>query len=326
MKTLKTLLFFLLVSTLTYGQIKIDGGIGGSNSCGSCNDSNNDITVVDNDTFRSRYAQAYWWEICAGNATIVGSNTSRNVNISCVSGQTSTIKLTRFYNGNCIESCETFTCAGGGGGECQASIKDIWCNVNNGPNSSLYPTLIDSEVYLSNPFPNSASGYARWNPNYLNGQQAAGGVFGNLAANANNVVFPSQFYVNISAQTTTNPSGFYVPMVVHYVDNVTGAECTVTLNPLIDEPCGSIGPARTSLVKEEIKLYPNPIKKGSQVSFEGLNINDIELIEVVDFKANILQSLKPKSNSFNVAKLETGLYFVRFKTKNGIIQKRLVIE
>lgn len=326
MKKLNILLFFILTSSIAFSQIKPGGGIS-TNNCGSCNDSNNDITSVDSDTFRARYAHAYWWEICNGNATIVGSNKSRNVNISGVNGQTSTIKLTRFYNGNCIESCETFTFTSGSGGTppCTASVYDIWCNENNGPNSQNYPTLISSQVYLTNPFPNAASGYVRWNASLLDGQQDAGGTFGNLPANASNVLFPSQFYVNISAQTTNWPGGFYVPMQVYYKDKVTGAECTVNLNPLIDEPCGAHqGQQRNINIENEIKIYPNPIKSNQNLKIE--NIENIIRIEILDMFGKIKKAIKTKTNNIKLDNLDSGIYFIKFYKSDGIEQKKIIIQ
>ncbi|WP_367180679.1 T9SS type A sorting domain-containing protein [uncultured Psychroserpens sp.] len=218
------------------------------------------------------------------------------------------------------DACEDITVEG-----CEASVDDIWCNVNNGPNSATYPTLINSEVLLTNPFSNPASGYVRWNDAYLNGQQAAGGVFGNLAVGAQNLLFPSQFYVNISTQTTNWPSGFYVPMEVKYVDNVTGAECYVTLNPLITDPCDSIGQQRDHS-EDGIKVYPNPTNSKSDIKFEGIDLNDINSIEVLDLRGNSKSKTNPSTNTLRLKNLAPGMYVIKFDTKDGVKLKKIIVE
>lgn len=101
-KKLLLVMLFLLGGIISHGQ------------CTNCTDSSNTITQNSNGDFVASSAQAYFWEICEGNATIQGSNTSQTVNVSCSSG-TFKIKVTRFINGNCIEACETYTCGGSNG-------------------------------------------------------------------------------------------------------------------------------------------------------------------------------------------------------------------
>ena len=91
-KKLFFLLSLLFFSLLSHSQ------------CTDCNDSANNITYSGNGIFTSSDAQAYFWEICEGNAFINGSNTGQTVKVSCRTKFK--IKVTRFVNGNCIESCE----------------------------------------------------------------------------------------------------------------------------------------------------------------------------------------------------------------------------
>ena len=220
------------------------------------------------------------------------------------------------------DACED---TGTGTEDCEASVAGIWCNANNGPNSAMYPTLINSEVLLTNPFSHTASGYVRWNDDYLDGQQAAGGVFGNLAVGAENLLFPSQFYVNISTQTTNWPSGFYVPMEVKYVDNVTGDECYVTLNPLIDEPCDSIGQQRDNAA-DGIKVYPNPVKSKSDIKFDGIDLDEINSIEVLDIRGQSKSKINPTTNTLSLKNLAPGMYVIKFDTKDGVKMKKVIVE
>lgn len=81
--------------------------------CLDCSDDANVITYNGNGTFTASTAQAYFWEICEGDATIVGSNTLRTITVNCNSTGPFKVKVTRFTNGNCIESCEAYRCSNG---------------------------------------------------------------------------------------------------------------------------------------------------------------------------------------------------------------------
>jgi len=97
------LLFFILV-LISINQINAQ--------CDGC--SFDSIISFDGDNiFSAEYAQAYYWEICDGTATISGANTGSSVTINCNSNGNSTLKVTRFENGQCIESCLEFICIGG---------------------------------------------------------------------------------------------------------------------------------------------------------------------------------------------------------------------
>lgn len=101
MKTKLIFFLFLFSIIITNGQTR--------STCEGCNDLGDNITQLENNTISSTSAQAYYWEICDGDATINGSNTGQTVSINSESNQNFTIKLIRFINGVCIESCETFT-------------------------------------------------------------------------------------------------------------------------------------------------------------------------------------------------------------------------
>jgi len=98
----KMLIFFsLLLSLSTISQAQ----------CDSCAIDTTTIQYIGNHQYQSATAQAYFWEICQGGATISGSNKEQQVTISC--GDTSglsTLRLTRFQNGQCLKSCVKVKC------------------------------------------------------------------------------------------------------------------------------------------------------------------------------------------------------------------------
>lgn len=287
-------------------------------SCTSCTDSSKSITNNNNNTFTAASAQAYYWEICSGNATIIGSNTSKTVTVNC-SGKGNKIRLIRFQNGNCYESCKIFSCGIGtpGGTTCSGNIRSIWCSSYNGTGG--YNTMINSNANTTNPFSNTASVTVKWNPNYFNGLQLAGGNY--LLSAGESRIIPSQFAINAS---NNSPSGFYVPMIIKYKDLTTGEECTVNLNPLVSGDCSG-APMRTQQPK--IKIHPNPNNSGHKINFNGVDLKSIKSIEVFNNRGeNVTKINKPNSKSINSKKLDKGLYFIKFNLKNETITKKLIIE
>lgn len=304
-KILFTFLFFIVFYSNT-----------GAQTCTTCIDSNNSITNNNNNTFTATTAQAYYWEVCSGNATIVGSNTSRTVTVSGT--KTSKIKVTRFLNGNCYESCEIFTISPNNDYDCTARLRSIWCSNYTGTGN--YNIYINARVDGRNPFNSRAKVTVKWNPQYINGLQAAGGLSYMEARESK--ILPSQFAVNVNTNSST---GFYIPMIVEYTELSTGTKCRVDLNPFVSNNC-DLGPMRISNNKD-IKLHPNPNNSGYEVSFNGVDLKSIKSIEVFNNRGeNVTKINKPNSKSINSKKLDKGLYFIKFNLKDETITKKLIIE
>lgn len=86
---------FLLYNNFIYSQ------------CGGCTDPENVIINNGCHTFTTAVdADEYYWEICSGNAGIIGSNTSSTVFVDNPSVTDYKIKLVVFDNGNCNEACK----------------------------------------------------------------------------------------------------------------------------------------------------------------------------------------------------------------------------
>lgn len=77
---------------------------------------------------------------------------------------------------------------------------------------------------------------------------------------------------------------------------------------------------------ESIKVSPNPIKAGSSIKIQGLESYDVNAIEVVDMFGNIKSSQKTKADSIRLGNLNTGIYFIKISTKQGIIQKKIIVK
>ena len=320
------LIGFLLISAFLSAQITITRpGDTSSSSCNSCSDPGNDITNLNNNQFRARPAQAYFWEICEGNATITGSNTTRTIQLSCPVGTTTKIKLTRFQDGNCIESCEIFTCDAGngngnnGGGGCEASSMVIGCQDSNGPFSDQYPTLISIRIFLENPFDNPAVVNTELSvPG--SGFDAAGAIKG---LQANEIDFYTEQYMIIQS---SNPLGLLIPLDVIYTDTVTGAVCIVSIIAEWSGECNGAGGTRsTNLTDDNTLVYPNPYEKGTELTISSES--DISNLALFDSTGIQIGSYKLVNNKIVLdGDFNTGLFFLKYEENGEIKTTRLIIK
>ena len=85
--------------------------------------------------------------------------------------------------------------------------------------------------------------------------------------------------------------------------------------------------SRKDLLDEiDISLSKNPIKANQELNFTGIDYKNVIGIEVLDVYGNPKITIKPNRNGLNIDRLASGLYFIRFTTKYGSIQKKLIIE
>jgi|GEM_PF-2837296 len=75
-----------------------------------------------------------------------------------------------------------------------------------------------------------------------------------------------------------------------------------------------------------LSLIPNPSKFNEELNFEGIDYKEVSSIGIYDMIGNLKQSIKPKRNSFKIERLTSGMYFIKFITNQGIIQKKIIIE
>ncbi|WP_299125666.1 T9SS type A sorting domain-containing protein [uncultured Winogradskyella sp.] len=151
----------------------------------------------------------------------------------------------------------------------------------------------------------------------------------------------SNFEVTFNNGTVTNYNGYLnpegTPQILINVDcnnvvrkvkatvyssNSSGLNCSDTMTQKF-YVCGTSGFSKNSDI---IKIVPNPIKSGSNIKIQGLEANDVEEIEVIDMFGNIRSNQKLKSNTIRLGNLRTGIYFIKISTKQGIIQKRIIVN
>ncbi len=80
------------------------------------------------------------------------------------------------------------------------------------------------------------------------------------------------------------------------------------------------------IAKNNITVFPNPVKAASTFRIKGLEAYDVISIEVNDLFGNIKYRHKLKSDTIRLGNLNTGIYFISISTKQGIIQKKIIVE
>ncbi len=74
-----------------------------------------------------------------------------------------------------------------------------------------------------------------------------------------------------------------------------------------------------SYKSQELNIYPNP--SNGIINVEG---NNIETIEIVDLSGRIMKFSKSSTN--DVSELKKGFYFVKVKTRDNTITRKIIIE
>ena len=135
-------------STQILIMIFLSIGIKSFGQCNECPNNPNYITHNGAGTFTSiSNAQAYYWEICEGNATVISSdNTDQtfSIDISCPTNVK--VKLTLFNDGLCEEICYSYTCGIQIPENCTIEVIKPVCNSTNYLISRGYYKLICDNV------------------------------------------------------------------------------------------------------------------------------------------------------------------------------------
>ena len=277
---MKTKQLFFLTLFIFYGLMSFG-------QCVNCTDPSNFISNNGNGTFTSSNAQAYFWEICEGNATIVGSNTNQSVSVNCTGNYK--IKVTRFQNGNCIEACESITCDNP-----PPNCPDNIYYINEG-GGGLCTTGLASISGLSN-------------VDYVNWTWALGGYSGtiNNAGTTTPIYYPSgdwtNYYISICATVVFNDGTVCAKVCKSFLLN-----CGIGVgNPI----------KRTS-------IYPNPSKNGLFSIKQLDDKKEILEINISNSSGVVIKSIK--GSNFNLSKEKNGIYFIKVEFKDGSSEVQKVI-
>lgn len=301
MKIQKLFFLFALLSSslLSYGQ------------CGNCNDANNSISYNGNGTFSTLIAQAYYWEICDGNATINGSNTAHNVSVSCTGRGNFTVKVTRFLNGNCIESCETYTCNNGTistttppGLTCPQNVRIGFSVEGRRGECSGGLAILDMPLADEN------------NVSHVNWTWNLGPHSGSVPNGAINqpIFFPRANWTN-----------YYMVLYAEIVLN-DGTVCRVISERILLD-CGSaIGPALRTMQQPDntFNVFPNPTT--NKFSVKTPRQSEIVEIVIMNIESKVVKRVESDfGNEIDLSAQNKGVYFITVKYKDGETEHEKII-
>ncbi len=80
----------------------------------------------------------------------------------------------------------------------------------------------------------------------------------------------------------------------------------------------------TEITQEEIKIYPNPIQKGSVLKVEGIENFDIQTITLMNISGQKVEATI-SNNEISTEKLSKGIYFLEIITDQGRRLEKLII-
>jgi len=135
-----------------------------------------------------------------------------------------------------------------------------------------------------------------------------------------------QLIDSVSASVTsytdlTPPSGilFYaIEMIPQYICNPTSKSTpySSSFSNTVDN-ADYVG-IEAKTIQTEIVIMPNPAESTVQI-LSNLNINNIEIFDITGKLLYVTNALL-----IDFSKYESGVYFLRFKTEKGIIQKKII--
>ncbi|WP_431127225.1 T9SS type A sorting domain-containing protein [Flagellimonas flava] len=298
MRILPIVLLCILFSPTAYGQ------------CQNCGDPSNSISYNGDGTFSATDAQAYYWEICSGDASIMGSNTDQKVAVSCGNGVFQ-LKLVRFTNGSCVETCVSHECENGMIGEGGGS------EGGGGMGSSGDCPSVD-DIIFSNEAGNGLCATGMATIENLENIKSIKWTWA-LAGHTGTVV------------TTGNTASFYYPpgnwtnyymAVCAEVTLENGTDCIKKCNSFLLD-CGGNGGNNAKSI-----MYPNPAK--TQLTIQSNNQNSkIAQVNIHNSYGVLVQSIgnPDMENPIHLLEKGNGIYFVTVHFGDGSTEsKKLVIN
>lgn len=312
------LLLVLCISSISYG-LPNDPTIG----CPNCDNNNNEIIDNGNHEYSATSAQAYYWEICNDGgassivAEITGINTDQNVTVNVLDTGDYTIRLTRFVNGVCEESCLTYVDTVGPPVFPRDTITP------GDPDIPLTgcPTSNNINFYNEGGSGTCATGIAFVSGIsdiiHIDWSWAIGPYSGTMTSTGNStpVYYPSSnwnnHYMVICAEVTTNDGTIIAcPEVCKsfMMDCGTG----------LGDPIGGGGPGGgPGSGGDESIIFPNPSKDGT-FSIEALGDKRIKEVVITNGQGTPVKVIsKEIKSTIDLSRERNGLYFVKILFEDG---------
>ena len=276
MKKVHLLLFFLFLGFYAHSQ------------CNECDKNNPNIIKSGNYYSSKDNAQSYWWEVCEGNATIVGSNTSKKVKIICNDSKPFKINLVKFNKGECVETCKVYSCQ---------------------PFVPQCPT----KVYYSNEggcTSGIASILANDNIKHVDWKWAIGSFSGRIIKGGTTEPI---YYPN-------NPRGNWNNEYIIITASVTmknGERCKPISTRYLMNNCQAIWR------KSKINIFPMP-SKNNIFKLDTKNNFKIEKILLIDNFGNT-EEVKMRNNTLDLNNKKPQTYYLKVIYSDGIVETKSII-
>ncbi|MBK8847595.1 MAG: T9SS type A sorting domain-containing protein [Bacteroidetes bacterium] len=141
-----------------------------------------------------------------------------------------------------------------------------------------------------------------------------------VSVNGNYIASGGESYLTIGnykddSQTTMtqiNTSGYALTYI--YIDDVCLTLCGSTCTTGLEE----------QNIKEEIKIYPNPLDNKLNITISNHEFSEIIIYDIASRK--LLQEKFTNSISINTEQLAKGIYLYEVRNKNGVIKKGKVVK
>lgn len=138
--------------------------------------------------------------------------------------------------------------------------------------------------------------------------------------NSNSITSSLINFNNLFQYTFSNSGSYIISLFVWQKDTLYNGNCSGSTIKFINVSCN------TRQTNSKINIKSNPIKQNQELQFSGIDLNDIDKIEILDITANVVMAYKSKSKSLNIDNLKSGVYFIKFHTTKGIELKKIIIE
>lgn len=276
--------------------------------CIGCSD-NGQITETSEDNFAAGSADAYFWEVCSGNATIVGNEKSQNISVTCNEGE-STIKVTRFVDGVCSESCKTICdsdppppppC------ECPSTISKFCMQLSTEGCGTAFFNI--KTICLPEP---ECIESITW-------QIGLGQYYDEITNNSTNLSWdiPDGDWPNHWLVATA------------FIKLTSGEICEYGNRILIDCPEGSGHGGENRLAnpdqEKSSSIYPNPVSRGDKINLDKKIMDDLTHIDLLDSSGKFLSTLNTKQ-LFIPSHVAPGVYFLNIHTTYGMTTHKVIVK
>jgi hypothetical protein len=131
----------------------------------------------------------------------------------------------------------------------------------------------------------------------------------------------NNFRDNYEKVQIDNPNGAYTITISH--KGVLGGGGKQKYSLIVSGPTVTLSAQDFAADKDVSSIFPNPTD--SKLNIDSSTFSEITSVEILDISGKVIDKISDlNQKSIDVSKLNSGLYFVRFSTSDGIIVKKFI--